>query len=58
MRGHGRRYLLTDLCLVAGEMKVRDVFGAHYEKLQRLKGKFDPGLVFDKMHPIQPVIEG
>jgi FAD binding domain/Berberine and berberine like len=43
--------------VVAGDMKVKDVFGVNYPKLQKLKGKYDPGLVFDKTHPIQPVFE-
>jgi hypothetical protein len=42
---------------IAGDMKINDIFGVNYERLQLLKGRYDPGNVFDKMHPIQPVFE-
>lgn len=43
--------------VVAGDMKVKEVFGVNYPKLQILKGKYDPGLLFDKTHVIQPVFK-
>lgn len=36
------------------EEKSRDVFGDHYERLQVLKGRFDPGNLFNKLFAITP----
>lgn len=37
-----------------GDERVRDVFGANYERLSQLKAKYDPTLVFKKWYPITP----
>ena len=36
------------------EEKSRDVFGDNYERLQELKGRYDPGNVFNKLFAITP----
>ncbi|KAK2757356.1 hypothetical protein FQN54_004870 [Arachnomyces sp. PD_36] len=37
--------------------RPNEVFGTNLEKLQKLKGIYDPGNIFNKMHPISPVLE-
>jgi FAD/FMN-containing dehydrogenase len=37
-----------------GDERVRDVFGENYERLQKLKEKYDPEMVFHKWYPIIP----
>jgi FAD/FMN-containing dehydrogenase len=37
-----------------GDERVRDVFGENYERLQKLKAKYDPDMVFHKWFPITP----
>ncbi|KAK3065907.1 hypothetical protein LTR53_017903 [Teratosphaeriaceae sp. CCFEE 6253] len=32
----------------------RDIFGEHYPRLQKIKAKYDPDNMFDKLFPIQP----
>jgi FAD/FMN-containing dehydrogenase len=36
------------------EEKSRDVFGDHYPRLQELKGRYDPGNLFNKLFAITP----
>ena len=40
------------------EEKSRDVFGDHYPRLQELKGRYDPGNLFNKLFAITPAGEG
>ncbi|KAG9604326.1 hypothetical protein KCU77_g749, partial [Aureobasidium melanogenum] len=37
--------------------RSRDVFGVNYERLQRIKGRYDPTNKFNKLFAIQPVVE-
>ncbi|GJE88819.1 FAD-dependent oxidoreductase [Phanerochaete sordida] len=37
-----------------GDERVRDVFGAHYDRLSELKARYDPDMVFRKWFPITP----
>lgn len=39
---------------VVGNAKVKKLFGSNYPRLQKIKAKYDPGLVFGKWFPIQP----
>ena len=34
--------------------KAKEYFGDHYERLQRIKRKYDPDVVFNKWFVIQP----
>jgi FAD/FMN-containing dehydrogenase len=36
------------------EEKSRDIFGDHYERLQGVKGRYDPGNLFNKLFAITP----
>ena len=41
-------------CLPEYDEKSRDVFGANYPRLQKLKAKYDPGNTFNKLFAVQP----
>lgn len=48
----------TDSALVVGfEEKARTIFGANYERLIELKGKYDPGNMFSKGHLLGPQLD-
>lgn len=34
--------------------RSKDIFGENFERLQKLKGRYDPGNVFDKLFPVTP----
>jgi len=40
--------------VVSGGDKVRKLFGSNYPRLQRIKAKYDPNMVFNKWFPIVP----
>lgn len=37
--------------------RSKDIFGIHYERLQRIKGKYDPTNKFNKLFAITPVVD-
>ena len=39
------------------DARARDVFGANYERLSVIKGKYDPTGVFKKWYPITPKVQ-
>ncbi len=41
--------------LLAGDSVVPEIFGVNTVRLQKLKAKYDPNGVFNKMNPITPV---
>ena len=40
--------------VVTGGDKVKKLFGSNYPRLQTIKAKYDPNLVFNKWFPITP----
>jgi Berberine and berberine like len=51
-RGDGCR--VADICRTEYDEKSRDIFGANYPRLQKLKAKYDPSNLFNKLFPIAP----
>lgn len=43
--------------VVKGGDKVKRLFGSNYARLQKIKGKYDPNMVFNKWFPIAPIVE-
>jgi hypothetical protein len=49
-----RRNGLANVCGAEYDEKSRDIFGANYPRLQKLKAKYDWSNVFNKLFPITP----
>lgn len=47
-------YSNVDAESVRNDEKARLVWGEHYEKMQKIKKKYDPGMVFNRWFPITP----
>lgn len=50
-------FLLTRVRVKGFEEKGRTIFGANYERLIELKGKYDPENVFSKGHLLAPQLD-
>jgi FAD/FMN-containing dehydrogenase len=45
---------LAETDVQTGESKVKRLFGEAYPRLQKIKAKYDPNMVFNKWFPIVP----
>jgi chromatin remodeling complex protein RSC6 len=41
---------------IACDTSAAEIFGHNYPRLQKLKGKYDPTNMFNKTHPISPIL--